>query len=68
MVARVGAIYGNLRVENIVIKIDKTKKTILSTKFLNFGSLIKIEDADKIRIPDRIDHLPPDMISWLVDI
>ena len=68
MVARVGAIYGNLRVENIVIKIDKTKKTILSTKFLNFGCLIKIEDVDKIRIPDRIDHLPPDMISWLVNI
>lgn len=68
MIADIGAMYGNLRIENIIIKLDRSKKKILSVKFLGFGSLINIEDSDSIRIPDRIDHLPPDMTSYLVEI
>ena len=59
--------YGNLRTENIIIKLDRMGKNILQVKFLGFGSLVSIEESDLIRIPDRIDHLPPDMTSYLVD-
>lgn len=53
--------YGNLRTENIIIKINPKKKVIENTKFINFGCLVDIEQADNILIPDQIDHLPPDM-------
>lgn len=28
--------------------------------------MIDIEQADEIRLPDAIDHFPPDMISHLI--
>lgn len=67
-IADIGAIYGNLRIENIIIKLNHTATKILSVKFLGFGSIIKIEDSDQILVPARIDHLPPDMTSHLVNI
>ena len=68
VIADIGAMYGNLRCENVIIKLDKGMKSIISVKFLSFGTLTNIEDADKISLPDQIEHLPPDMTSWLVKI
>lgn len=65
-IAHIGAMYGNLRTENILIKLSPNKKQIKNVKFLQFGHLIKIEDAENICIPDQIDHLPPDMTSYLL--
>lgn len=39
---------------------------VLNVKFLNFGCLTKIEDAENMRIPDQVDHLPPNMNSHLL--
>lgn len=60
--------YGNLRTENVIVKLSRDKKKIEDVKFINFGNLIEIEDADRIQIPDQIDHLPPDMTSYLLKI
>ena len=65
--ADIGAIYGNLRTENTLIKLDKHSK-IDSVKFLNLGTLKEIEQADHIAIPDQIDHLPPDMTIYMQSI
>lgn len=64
-VADIGAIYGNLRTENTLIKLSKDR-TIECVKFLNFEVLKEIESADDIAIPDQIDHLPPDMTNHLL--
>ena len=42
--------------------------TILSVRFLGFEYLSMIEDAEKMQIPDHIDHLPPEMISYFLKI
>ena len=47
-----GMLYGNLRAENILIRMNKQNTKILSVKFLNFGSLSSIEDSECIHIPD----------------
>lgn len=60
--------YGNLRTENVIVKLSRDMKKIEDVKFINFGYLIEIEDSDRIRIPDQIDHLPPDMSSYLLKI
>ena len=67
-IADIGAMYGNLRTENILINLSPDKKEIKNVKFLHFGHLTKIEDAEHILIPDQIDHLPPDMSSYLLQI
>lgn len=59
-------IYGNLRLENIVIKLDRKLTTIERIRFLGFGSIITIEESDQIKIPDQLEHLPPDMTSHLL--
>lgn len=58
--------YGNLRTENVIVKVSRDMKKMEDFKFINFGNLIEIEDADRIQIPDQIDHLPPDMTSYLL--
>lgn len=60
--------YGNLRAENVIIKLSRDNKKIEGVKFVNFGHIIEIEEADKITIPDQLDHLPPDMTSHLLKI
>lgn len=60
--------YGNLRTENIIIKMSRDNKHFDGVKFVNFGPLIEIEEADRIAIPDQVDHLPPDMTSHLLKI
>lgn len=68
LVENTGSIYGNLRAENIILKMSLDKKNIDQVKFLNFGHLIQIDDAEKFRIPDQVDHLPPDMNSLLLEM
>ena len=46
----------------------QTRAKIESIKFLNFGHIIEIEQSDQIKIPDRIDHLPPEMLKYLMKI
>ena len=60
--------YGSLRIENIIIKLDVRKQNILSVKFIGLSSLNNIEDSDKILFPDCIEHLPPDMTIYLLEI
>ena len=60
--------YGNLRAENIMIKFDLAKSKIEQIKFLSFGSIVQIEEADSILIPDQIEHLPPAMLLHLLNI
>ena len=45
-IADIGMIYGNLRLENIVIKLDRKLTTIERIRFLGFGSIITIEESD----------------------
>lgn len=66
-VADIGAIYGNLRTENVLIKLGKDDD-IESVKFINFHTLKEIETADHIAIPDQIDHLPPDMTQYMLEM
>ena len=35
-------------------------------KYIGFGHLINVEDAENICIPDQIEHLPPDMNTLLL--
>ena len=62
--------YGNLRLENVMIKLDLMARNskVKEIKFLNFGICIAIEDSENIHIPDQIDHLPPDMLRHLMKI
>lgn len=64
-ISNIGTMYANLRLENIVIRIDENKTRIEGMKFLSFGHLISIEDSEKLTVPDQVDHLPPDMLRYL---
>lgn len=66
--ADVGAIYGTLRAENILIKLNSQQTAIDDIRFLGQGSLIEIDDSQMINIPVQIEHLPPDMTSYLLQI
>ena len=65
-VADIGALYGNLRTENIILILDKQNTKILDIRFLGFGSITYIEESDEMHIPEQIDHLPPLMTSYLL--
>lgn len=56
-------IHGNIRPENIMIKLDKDQTKIEQIKFINLGSLTKLSQADQMIIPDRIDHFPPEILN-----
>ena len=60
-------LYGNLRAENMVLKMNPCKSKIFDIKFLNFGSLSSIEDSEIMNIPDQIEHMPPDLIQHLIE-
>lgn len=51
-VNNIGMVYANLRLENILVKLTKDKQSIEDVRFINFGSLAIIEDAEMINIPD----------------
>lgn len=68
IIADIGAMFGSLKVENIIIKLDLRKQNILSVKFIGLGSIVNIEDSDQILFPDCIEHLPPDMTNYLLEI
>ena len=59
-------IYGHLRTENIIVTLDSSFKSILKVRFLNLEHISMIENASKMSMPDYIDHLPPEMLSFLV--
>lgn len=61
-------IYGNVRAENILIKFDKDQKSIEQVKFINFGSLISIDNASQMIIADRVDHFPPDVLKHFLEM
>ena len=58
--------YGNLRVENILLKLNSNQTKIEDIKFLNFSSLATIDNSEQMHIPDQIDHLPPDFLTNLI--
>ena len=62
-----GMLYGNLRTENILIKMNKCMHRIDTIKYLSFGTLSSIEDSEKMHIPDQIEHLPPDLLKHLIE-
>lgn len=61
-------IYGNLRMENIIIKLDRKNEKIERIRFLGFGSLTTIENSEFMNIPEQLEHLPPDMTSHLLTL
>lgn len=60
-------IYGNLRLETVLIKFDQSSKDKVINRigFIGFGSLASIEDSEHIILPDKVEHLPPDMTKYL---
>lgn len=58
--------YGNLRLENILIKLNDAQSKIEDVKFINFGNIIKFDEADKVHIPERIEHFPPEFLQHLL--
>ena len=65
-ISDIGAMYGNLRAENILIELTPNKTKIKNVKFLNFVHLIEIKDAERICVPEQVDHFPPDMSAHLM--
>lgn len=63
-----GLVYGNLRPENVMIRVDDQQKEIQSVKFLNFGSVTRIDRAADLMVPDRVEHCPPDLLKALIDL
>ena len=51
-IANIGMIYGNLRLENIVLKLDRKHENIERIRFLGFGSLSTIENSEFMNIPE----------------
>ena len=47
-----GMLYGNLRTENILLKLNYYKDKIENIKYLSFGSLTPIEESEKMNIPN----------------
>lgn len=60
--------YGNLRAENIMIRMDEEQKEIQQVKFIDFGSTAKMERAAEMLVPEKIEHCPPDLLKHLIDI
>lgn len=58
--------YGNLRLENIIVMLDRSKRLILKIGFIGFEYLTRCDDPKCLRVPDRIDHLPPDVTSFML--
>lgn len=52
IVCDIGAFYSNLRTENILLKMSIDLTKIQGIKYLNFGHLTKVEDAEDLRMPD----------------
>lgn len=65
-IADVDGMHGNLRAENVILTLDQANTTIKKVRFLGFDCMTMIEDAEDMQIPDQIDHLPPDMISYFL--
>ena len=65
-VADIGALYGNLRTDNIILILDTKQTNIIDVRFLGFGNITYIEDSEEIHIPEQIEHLPPLMTSYLL--
>lgn len=64
----VDAVYANLRPENILIKFDRFKSRIDSIKFIDFGSTTSIGSRDKIILPVRLDHIPPETLTQMAQV
>ena len=67
-VNEIGAIHGNLRLDNIIVIFDKAKEQIVKIGFTGFEYLTKCEDTMNLAVPDRIDHLPPDVSAQMLKI
>lgn len=61
-----GAMHGNLRQENIIILLDSKHKSIENICFIGFEYLSQIEEENEYKVPNRIEHLPPDFNSFLL--
>ena len=62
-----GMLYGDLRLKNILIKMDDEKKKVLDVKLMSFGHMKHLDDIQNICLPALIDHLPPDLLTILED-
>ena len=51
-ISDIGALYGNLRTENILLMLNRQQTKIISMKYLSFGTLVAIEDSEKMLYPD----------------
>ena len=51
-IADIGLMYGNLRTENVLLKFNKQMNNIQKVKFINFGTVVAIEDPVRMCLPD----------------
>ena len=51
-VVDIGMIYGNLRLENILVKLNQKHTKIEHIAFIGFGSVVSIQQSNQIVIPE----------------
>ena len=50
---------------NILIKLNKKETAIEDVRLLGFGHMTRFEQAEKMNVPDMIDHLPPGFLTYM---
>jgi len=61
-----GMIYGNLKAENIMIKLNKDKTQIQNVKFIDFGTVVNIDNTSEMLMPVQVDHFPPELLKYYI--
>ena len=64
----VGAIHGNIRLDNIIVILDRYNEQIIKVGFTGLEYLAKCDGSSNLIVPDRLDHLPPDVSHQLLKI
>lgn len=64
----VGAIHGNIRLDNIIVILDRYNEQIIKVGFTGLEYLTKCDDSINLIVPERLDHLPPDVSIQLIKI
>lgn len=59
--------YGNLKAENILIKIAQNGKRIESIKLINFGYVLVLGEEEQIIVPEKIDHCPQEFLHMVAE-
>lgn len=63
-----GMVHGQVRRNNIIIKYNEGFTEIDDVKLIGIEHLINIENVQDFRLPNLIEHLPPDFLIALKDM